>query len=414
MSHEGSHVLGNRIEALAHLTGAETYSQVNEMFGLQADTSFSMEMIAGINNPENWKMNIGDMDYWKLLNDGTLQKDGSGWLRDERGNLILNKDGQMIGATGEETGLLNIMYGGTSGKIYKSFEDYQKEHSYKLMSEMLDPYYEDGKEHTKENANWDKTVVANLNMTDLMEFAGDTVALQVFTKYYDSTVDALYADMNQIDIGDVTIRGVTDNAKEKFSNFMQAKSEFYESAGSFIDLSKNYYISGPFNSTYKKHYKNFNYRHYGFDLGREGGSGGDLIYAGIQGKITNENWNTANGNCIQIEYGYKFEDYFIGTNIYGEYLHMQNNSTFNIGDYVNLIDTIGTIGGTGYGQANYYADHLHYDIFTYNNNSHSPSTLNMLLGTNLGVTVNSMDNWKITYNPELYFNNWLDYKLPIK
>ena len=353
-------------------------------------------------------------DYWKLLDDGILQKDGSGWLRDERGNLILNKYGQMIGVTGEETGLLNIMYGGTSGKSYDSFEDYQKQDSYKLMAGMLNPYYDEGKEHTKENAKWDKTVIANLNMTDLMEFAGDTVALQVFTKYYDSTVDALYADFNGIDIGDVNIRGVTDNAKERFSTLLQAKTEFYESAGSFIDLSKNYYISGPFNSTYKKNYKNFNYRHYGLDLGREGGSGGDLIFAGLQGKITNENWNEANGNCIQIEYGFNFENTYIGTDIYGEYLHMQNISSYNIGDYVKPTSIIGTIGGTGYGQANYYADHLHYDIFTYNNNSHSPSTLNMLLGTNLGVTVNSMDNWKITYNPELYFNNWLDYKLPIK
>jgi len=48
MSHKGSHVLGNRIEGIAHLAGAETYSQVNEMFKLQADKSFSMEMIAGI------------------------------------------------------------------------------------------------------------------------------------------------------------------------------------------------------------------------------------------------------------------------------------------------------------------------------------------------------------------------------
>ena len=44
----------------------------------------------------------------------------------------------------------------------------------------------------------------------------------------------------------------------------------------------------------------------------------------------------------------------------------------------------------------------------------SQTTLNMLLGTNLGTTVNSNDNWKITYNTELYFNNWLDYKFSIK
>ena len=48
MSHEVTHYNGNRVEAIAHLAGAKTYSQVNEMFGLQADTSFRMEMIAGI------------------------------------------------------------------------------------------------------------------------------------------------------------------------------------------------------------------------------------------------------------------------------------------------------------------------------------------------------------------------------
>jgi hypothetical protein len=54
MSHEGSHYNGNRVEALAHLAGAETYSQLNQMFTLQADTSFSMEMLSGIMNADNW------------------------------------------------------------------------------------------------------------------------------------------------------------------------------------------------------------------------------------------------------------------------------------------------------------------------------------------------------------------------
>ena len=62
-------------------------------------------------------------DYWKMLNDGTLESDGSGWLRDDKGNFILNKDGQMIGAGGIETGWLNIIYGGTSNNSYKAFDD---------------------------------------------------------------------------------------------------------------------------------------------------------------------------------------------------------------------------------------------------------------------------------------------------
>ena len=33
-------------------------------------------------------------DYWRLMDDGTLVNDGSGWLRDERGRPIKNKDGK--------------------------------------------------------------------------------------------------------------------------------------------------------------------------------------------------------------------------------------------------------------------------------------------------------------------------------
>ena len=79
MSHEGSHYNGNRVEAIAHLAGADTYSQLNEMFKLQADTSFSMEMLSGIMNADNWKENTGDVDHWKF----DQNDDGSfGWSWD--------------------------------------------------------------------------------------------------------------------------------------------------------------------------------------------------------------------------------------------------------------------------------------------------------------------------------------------
>ena len=54
MSHEGTHYNGNSVEGLAHLAGVETYSQLNQMFTLQANTSFSMEMVSGIMNADNW------------------------------------------------------------------------------------------------------------------------------------------------------------------------------------------------------------------------------------------------------------------------------------------------------------------------------------------------------------------------
>jgi hypothetical protein len=66
MSHEGTHYNGNRVEALAHLAGAETYAFLNNKFTLQADTSFSMEMLSGIMNADNWKENTGDVDHWKI------------------------------------------------------------------------------------------------------------------------------------------------------------------------------------------------------------------------------------------------------------------------------------------------------------------------------------------------------------
>ncbi|MEE1058246.1 MAG: hypothetical protein U0K92_02570, partial [Treponema sp.] len=63
MSHEGTHYNGKRVEAIAHLAGAETYAFLNNKFTLQADTSFSMEMLSGIMNPDNWKENTGDVDH---------------------------------------------------------------------------------------------------------------------------------------------------------------------------------------------------------------------------------------------------------------------------------------------------------------------------------------------------------------
>lgn len=85
MSHEGTHYNGKRVEALAHLAGAETYAFLNNKFTLQADTSFSMEMLAGIMNADNWKENTGDVDHWTFVQN----VDGSfGWNWD--GNYDFN------------------------------------------------------------------------------------------------------------------------------------------------------------------------------------------------------------------------------------------------------------------------------------------------------------------------------------
>ena len=83
-------------------------------------------------------------DYWRLMDDGTLVNDGSGWLRDENGKYI-NIDGtlsdepipgQTLGATGIETGLLNILEG-TSSQGYNTFSDEQVLAAQKLTQYRL-------------------------------------------------------------------------------------------------------------------------------------------------------------------------------------------------------------------------------------------------------------------------------------
>ena len=93
MSHEGSHYFGNNVEGIAHLTAAETYAKINQIFSLQADTNFSKEMLSGIFDINNWVENSGDIEYWKF----TQKDDGSyGWNWD--GDFDFNTDMGKISA----------------------------------------------------------------------------------------------------------------------------------------------------------------------------------------------------------------------------------------------------------------------------------------------------------------------------
>ena len=111
MSHEGTHYNGNRVEAIAHLSGAETYSQLNEMFKLQADTSFSMEMLSGIMNAENWKENTGDVDHWKIH----LTRDQFGFLQ-----ILKKEDGRDDYYVDTKDGEFKIWE--TDGKSYEDMK----------------------------------------------------------------------------------------------------------------------------------------------------------------------------------------------------------------------------------------------------------------------------------------------------
>jgi len=78
MSHEGTHAYGNRVEGVAHYAADQTYSQINSIFKLNGDTSFSDQMLAGILDRDNWKENEDDVDHWQqVFENGQL-----GWRED--------------------------------------------------------------------------------------------------------------------------------------------------------------------------------------------------------------------------------------------------------------------------------------------------------------------------------------------
>ena len=88
MSHEGTHVYGNRIEGVAHLAGLQTYSQLGEMFKLKGNKTFTDGMVNALLDEKSWQENTGDVDYWKVNHEGNLYWDGQYDLVDENGNLL--------------------------------------------------------------------------------------------------------------------------------------------------------------------------------------------------------------------------------------------------------------------------------------------------------------------------------------
>ena len=357
-----------------------------------------------------FEMYDSSADFWKLLRNGSLLNDNSGWLTYENGAPVINADGKQIGASGIETGLLNILYGGTSGLSYGSFSDEQVQHAQALMI-LAGMNYTDGVDFDMRSRMWGgNTVGTALNMDAVMALTGNTIASIVFAKYFDSSVDSTIAHILGKDIGIVTQKTVPITAMDRYNDLVLSKMIFYGTAGSIVDYSLGYYISGDFGEAYEGHYAFYNYKHYGFDLSREGGSANDLLSAGISGIISNTDWNyAANGHSIQIEYGYQFEDSFIGSGIYGEYLHLKEETQYSNGTFVQALDQIGQISGTPN-----YTPHLHYDILTQNNN-YSITTLAMLLGNNAQASsFTSANGVNTVYNPLSYYNSFLGLSLYTK
>ena len=130
--------------------------------------------------------------------------------------------------------------------------------------------------------------------------------------------------------------------------------------------------------------------------------------------VNNVEAGAGNGNWMAVEYGYRFGGSFIGSGIYGEYMHMEEKPKFANDTYLNSDQKIGTVGNTGRSTA----PHLHYSIYTLENKPFSQTTLQYLFSINSAQTVisreaksyigtyNGQTARKVTYDIENYLNNF--------
>ncbi|MDR1618832.1 MAG: M23 family metallopeptidase, partial [Treponema sp.] len=250
-------------------------------------------------------------DFWKLLNDGTLMNDNKGWLTDTNNNPVRNNRGEQIGADGIETGLLNILYGGTHGVIYDEYTESQISLAQSLMI-AAGMNYREGADGKIQSRSWSGNKKGQkLDMLNIMNRAGNSIAAQVFARYYDASADILISKILGKNLDIPVTHYIPYVVKDRFANLLDAKMNFYGSLKSFLDLSRNYSVTGEFGDEYidkngVKRYASYDYKHYGEDFARGEEGIGDPIFAGMSGRVTDINWNENNGNCLQMEYGYFF------------------------------------------------------------------------------------------------------------
>jgi murein DD-endopeptidase MepM/ murein hydrolase activator NlpD len=67
MAHEGTHMAGNRIEAVAHKQAYNAYTELVKMFGLTGNEEIMQSMAKAMNDPSSSIANTGNVDYWKLV-----------------------------------------------------------------------------------------------------------------------------------------------------------------------------------------------------------------------------------------------------------------------------------------------------------------------------------------------------------
>ena len=355
-------------------------------------------------------------DYWMLMRDGTLVNDNSGWLVDELGKSILNANGEKIGANEIEQGLLNVLFGGTSGISYNVYNDEQVALAQLLMLSAGMNYYNE-KNGDVRTQLWTSNITGqSLDMDILMETVGSTIASPVFARYYENNALSNIAFLTGNNVGKINTNYITDDAMLRyFNNFLPAVFDYYNTMREFLDPSDKFRIVQKHGGTNLSYPNYENNAHFGTDF--LNGRSGDPIYMGISGNVIHTSaeveTGVGNGNWMAVEYGYQFEGSFIGSGIFGEYMHMQVLPNFNNNTFLNSNQIIGTVGNTGRSTA----AHLHYSIYTLENNPHSQVSLQILLNNNTSNTIKSREaayyigtyktpTKKVTYDIENYLRSF--------
>ena len=350
-------------------------------------------------------------DYWKLMDDGSLAYDGKANLYDENGNLIYKTE-----KTGLEGSLVEILYG-------KNATEEQIDEVRNLMDENFSHYTVGDDANNKNNWYWNgKVTEENMGkqISGLTVFGkyGNSIVSQAYAHHFDSTVDAIYAAANGIDIGTVDMKTTAFFSMDRFRKLYKAKSLFYESAGALVDYDETT-ISQKYKQKYPGNYANYDELHYGIDLVAKDKLGNHVdnvkIKTGLSGKVVSNSLDagdgTGAGNSVHIQYGFSFEGSFISTGIYGEYDHLTDQSKLSVNMLVTSTMDVGIMGSTG----NSTGQHLHYSVYTTGQNNYSDTTMQILFGKNyVGSVMQSISTNedgskeyknKYVYDPTYFFIN---------
>jgi murein DD-endopeptidase MepM/ murein hydrolase activator NlpD len=234
---------------------------------------------------------------------------------------------------------------------------------------------------------------------------GNTMATAVFISGYDRATDeALFGNHGKdtfIGIG----YGPPSYVRQRYDNLYKAKSDFYSGISALVGGDTSMVKDGGYKQKVDGYYSNYNNFHFGIDIkpGKK-----DLgILSGISGTVVASGYEvekTGYGNFVQVEYGYKFEDYTYNTGIYGEYAHMKNLPSVKTSQFVTAKTQLGLVGTTGKSTG----DHLHYSVFTKPGKSYATNVMANIFGIDyMSTAMTNNSNSKTVYDPSLFYYIYL-------